>query len=107
MSSKTFKVIALFVSLLFINIEAAQAGLVHKFKRIILNEFPDYQIVYLTIAVFFVGFIIYVMFAPVRIGNQKSIWLDYFPSKSNLNDYQNKRAQVKKISIILNNPSQG
>lgn len=105
MSSKTFKVIALFVSLLFINIEAAQAGLIHKFKLIILHEFPDYQLVYLSITAFFVGFILYVMFAPVHIGNQKSVWLDYFPNKSNLNDYQNKRALVKKISSILNSPA--
>lgn len=105
MNSRTFKVIVILVGLLFINIEAAQAGLIHKFKAIILHEFPDYQILYITMGFAAVGFVLYVMLTPVSIGNQKSIWLDYFPNNPNKSPYQNKKDLVKRISVILNNPS--
>ena len=103
MNSRTFKVIVILVGLLFINIEAAQAGLIHKFKAIILHEFPDYQLVYLSLGLGAIGFFMYVLLTPVSIGSQKSVWLDYFPNNRNQSQYQNKKDLVKRISVILHN----
>jgi hypothetical protein len=105
MSRKTFKVIVILVGLLFLNIEAAQAGLIHKFKSIILNELTDFQLFYISAGVFSCGFLLYVTLTPVSIGNQKSVWLDYFPNNPHESRFQSKKNLVKKISTILNSPS--
>lgn len=104
MNGRTFKVIVILVGLLFINIEAAQAGLIHKFKSFILHEFSDFQLFYLISGVFAIAFLLYVMFTPVVIGNEKSVWLDYYPPESQRTIYQNKKEMVKRISVILKTP---
>jgi hypothetical protein len=105
MNNRTFKVIVILVGLLFLNIEAAQAGLIHKFKAIIMHELSDYQLIYISMGFAACGFLLYVMLTPVSIGNQKSVWLDYFPNNPNKSQFQNKKDLVKRISVILNNPS--
>lgn len=101
MSNRTFKTILLLVGLLFINIEAAQAGLIHKLKSYILHEFTDFQLFYISAAVLSVGFLIYVVATPVVIGTQKSVWLDYYPNNPNFSSYQNKKDLVKRITSML------
>jgi len=106
MNGKTFKVIVILVGLLFINIEAAQAGLIHRFKSFILHEFSDFQLFYMVSAIAAVGFLLYVLLTPVLIGNEKSVWLDYYPSDRQRSRYQNKKEMVKRISVILKTPNE-
>lgn len=103
MKNSTFRIIAFLVGLLFINIEAANAGLVQKLRLYIRHEFTDFQLVYFT-ALFLVGaFLIYVVFTPVSIGREKRTWLSYSSYNPNRQDYQTRRGVVKKISNILQN----
>jgi hypothetical protein len=89
--------------MLFLNIEAAQAGLVHKIKLYIRHECPDYQLLYIALALLVLGFLSYVLFAPVLIGKEKWAWLNYYSYQPNRHDYQSKRATIQKISGILSN----
>ena len=103
MKKGTLKTIIILVALLFINIEAAQAGLVNKFKIYIRHEFSDYQLLYLIAGFVFLGFLSYIIFTPVLIGKQKWAWLTYYSYNPNRHHYQNKREMIKKISGILQN----
>ncbi|MCC6369648.1 MAG: hypothetical protein IT236_01445 [Bacteroidia bacterium] len=103
MSNRTFKTILFLVGLLFLNIEAAKAGLLNRFKYFIHSEFNNEQLAFLSIGFVLLAGLLYVMFAPVAIGNQKSIWLDYSPKAHKGGTYQSKRDQVKRISLVLNN----
>jgi hypothetical protein len=107
MKKSTLKTIVVLVGLLFINIEVAQAGLIHKIKIYIRHEFSDYQVVYIMIGLLLLGFLSYVIFTPVLIGKQKSAWLSYYSYASQKPDYQNKRLTIKKISGILKNEPAG
>jgi hypothetical protein len=102
MSSRTFKVIVLLVGLLFINIEAANAGLVQKITLYIRHEFSNTQLIYFISIFMIVGFLTYVLFTPVSIGKEKRGWLNYYSYSPGGHDYQRKRDVVKKISDILN-----
>jgi hypothetical protein len=102
MNNRTFRIIVLLVGLLFINIEAANAGLVQKFRLYIKHEFSDTQLIYLVSIFMILGFLTYVLFTPVSIGKEKRGWLNYYSYMPNNHDYQRKRDVVKKISNILN-----
>lgn len=91
------------VSLLFLNIEAAHAGLVHKLKNYIRLEFTDIELFYIFGGSLSLAFLGYVIFTPVHIGNKKWAWLNYYSYQPNRHDYQSKRVMVKKISGILKN----
>lgn len=103
MKKSTLKTIIILVSLLFINIEAAQAGLIHKFKLYIRHEFSDYQLLYFTAGLLVLGFLSYILFTPVFIGKEKWSWLSFYSFDPNRHKYQAKRDVIKKISIILKN----
>jgi hypothetical protein len=103
MKNRTLRVIIILVSMLFINIEAAQAGLVHKFRIYIHQEFPDNQFLFITFSLLFIACLSYVLFAPVLINKQKWGWLNYYSYQPGRQDYQSKRMSVKKISDILQN----
>jgi hypothetical protein len=107
MKKGTFKIIIILVSLLFINIEAAQAGLINKFKIYIRHEFSDYQLFYLVFGFTIFGLLSYIIFTPVLIGKEKWAWLSYYSYNPNRHAYQSKRVMVKKISGILKNPEFG
>lgn len=94
MNRATLRTIIILVSLLFLDIEAAHAGLIQKFRVFILQEFPGYQWLYLSIALLSAGFLAYVVFTPVVIGKEKWAWL-------NVPDYQARRQSVSRISEIL------
>jgi hypothetical protein len=103
MKKGTLKTIIILVVLLFINIEAAHAGLIQKFKIYIRHEFSDYQLLYFAAGFLFLGFLSYIIFTPVFIGKEKWAWLSYYSYTPNRHDYQSKRVMVKKISGILKN----
>jgi len=103
MKKGTLRIIIILVGLLFVNIEAAQAGLVHKVKIYIRHEFSDDQFIYLVILSLFLGFLSYIIFTPVLIGKRKWAWLSYYSYSPSRHDYQSKRDMVKKISGILKN----
>ncbi len=103
MRNKTFKTIVILVSLLFINIEVAQAGLVHKFKAYIRTELTDYQLIYALIGLLTLSFLSYVILTPVFIGKEKWGFLSYYSYNPAVNRYQNKKITVRKISNILKN----
>ncbi len=105
MKKSTVKTIIILVGLLFINIEAAQAGLVTKLKLYIRHEFSSFEFYYYAVILIAMGFLTYVIVTPVVIGKQKSVWLNYYSYSTGRYNYQNKRNAVKRISQILNNNS--
>ena len=103
MKNRTLRVIIILISLLFLNIEAAHAGLIHKLKSYIRLEFTDFELFYIFGGSLSLAFLGYVIFTPVLIGNKKWAWLNYYSYQPNRHDYQSKRDMVKKISGILKN----
>jgi hypothetical protein len=103
MKKGTLKTIIILVAMLFINIEAAQAGLVHKFRIYIRHEFSDYQLLYIISGIMLISFLSYIIFTPVLIGKEKWSWLSYYSYNPNRHAYQSKRNVIKKISGILKN----
>ena len=104
MSNRTFKVIVFLVILLFINIEAAQAGLVHRLKLFIQNEFSDFQLFYISGGTLVVAVLLCIIAMPVHIGKEKRIWFTDI-DVSGAHDYRSRRMAVKRISNILTSPS--
>ena len=102
MQNRTIRVIIFLVGLLFLNIEAAQAGLVHKLKLYISHEFTESQLYYMLGGVMVFGVLSYIIFTPVLIGSEKWAWYKYFTFNPVQQKYQDKRQMVKKISGILN-----
>lgn len=107
MKKGTLKTIIILVVMLFINIEAAQAGLINKFKIYIRHEFSDYQLFYLVVGFLFFGLLSYIIFTPVFIGKERWAWLSYYSYNPNRHDYHSKRLMVTKISGILKNTDLG
>lgn len=103
MKKGTIKTILILVSLLFLNIEAAHAGLIGKIKIYIHHEFTDLQLAYSLFSLGAIGFILYVIFAPVEIGKQKRAWLSYYSYSPSRHKYQSKRDSIRKIEEILTN----
>jgi hypothetical protein len=103
MKSRTLRVIIILVATLFLNIEAAQAGLIQKLKLYFRQEFPHNEFLLLFGGLVFAAFIVYVLFAPVLINKQKWSWLNYYSYQPGRQDYKSKRITVKKISEILQN----
>lgn len=103
MKNRTFRTIVILISLLFINIEAAHAGLVQKFKLYIGHEFPGLQFIYIVGAALTIVFLLYIIFAPAFKEGVKIAGNSYYMH----NTYQNKRNNIKKISDILREPQSG
>jgi len=97
MKNRTFKVIVILVGLLFLNIEAAHAGLVQKFKLYIGHEFPGYQPVYIIASILSVSLLSYIILTPMPFKETGKLGGGYYPQQT----FQNKRSRVKKISAIL------
>ena len=101
MKRSTIKTIIILVALLFINIEAANAGLISKLKLYIHHEFSMTELFYYSLGLITLSFVSYVIAAPVSIGREKASWMNYYrysPLK-----YQYKRETVRKITEILSN----
>ncbi len=101
MNSRTVKVILILVGLLFANIEAAHAGLIHKLKLYIHHEFTDWQFLLALAGTLLFGFLTYIIATPVSIGKQKLIWLTSF--SYNKGSFDSKRKFITKAGNILNN----
>lgn len=101
MYKKTYKFILVLVALLFANIEAAHAGLVHKLKLYIHHEFSDWQFLLILIGFISFGLLTYIIATPVSIGKQKLIWLTSFSYSRD--SFESKRKFVAKTGNILNN----
>jgi hypothetical protein len=101
MNNRTIRVIIFLVSLLFLNIEAAQAGLIHKLKIYIRHEFTEWQLIYILGGMGLFGILSYIIFTPVLIGSEKWAWYKYFTFNPVRPKYQDKRHVVKKIAGIL------
>lgn len=100
MKNRTLKVIIILVGSLFLNIEAAHAGLVHKFKVYIHQEFPGYQFVYILGALVALAFFLYIVFTPAFKDKGRFAGSGYYPQPT----YHSKRLRVKKIADILRAP---
>jgi hypothetical protein len=107
MKNRTIRIIAILVCLLFINIEAAQAGLILKLKLFIRHEFADYRLEYISLILLLTSALAYIIFSPVAIGSEKWAWYNYFTYNPGRNNYSNKKDVVKKISVILNQKRDG
>lgn len=101
MNKKTFKVILILVSLLFANIEAAHAGLIHKFKLYIHHEFANWQVLLIVSGFFMFGFLTYIIATPISIGKQRLIWLTSFSFQKD--SFESKRKFITKTGNILSN----
>lgn len=101
MTKKSIKIIVLLVTMLFANIEAAHAGLVHKLKLYIHHEFATWQFVLILCALMLLSFISYIVLTPVSIGKQKLILLTSFSFTKD--SFDAKRKFVTKTGNILSN----
>jgi hypothetical protein len=104
MKNQTVRIIITLVALLFINIEAAHAGLIHKFKLYITHEFPDWQLIFISTGLLTAGFLTYVLAVPVSIGRGRRIWFtdDDLDAVKKFGD---KKQTVRRISGILSGPA--
>lgn len=100
MKKRTLKTIITLVSLLFLNIEAAQAGLIHKFKTYLGREFSGYQLFYIVGATFAVAALAYIIYAPAFKEDKTKTFRERLKD-----DFHSQKARVKKISGFLNNKS--
>jgi len=104
MSKSTLRFTILLVFSLFLNIEAAQAGLINRIRIYVLREFPDYQFPWLFSGLALTVLLLYILLAPVKIGKEKRIWLNYDPFPARRHRYDQKKASVSRISEVLHQP---
>ncbi len=100
MSSRTIKTIITLNLTLCLTIEAAQAGLLHKIKLFLLQEFNLTALTMTAMAFIVILAVLYILLAPVSIGRQKSVWLN-MSEGSKPNGMGHRKAQVRRISAIL------
>lgn len=101
MTKKSIKTILFLPAMLFANIEAAHAGLVHKLKLYIHNEFETWQFLLIIGLLLFTSLLTYIIITPVVIGKQKLIFLGSFTHQKD--SFQSKRKFVSKTGQILSN----
>ena len=100
MNSSTLKTIIALNLTLFITIEAAQAGILHRVKVFLLQQFDPALLIILSLVIILVSGVLYVLFTPVLIGNQKTVWLNVSGAYKTRR-LRARKAQVKRISAIL------
>lgn len=101
MSKSTLRFSIILVITLFLNIEAAQAGLLTRIKIYVLREFPDQQFPWLISGVVLGSIFLYGLLAPVKIGKEKRVWLNYDPFPARKHRFDQKKASVSRISEVL------
>ena len=87
------------MSLLFANIEAAHAGLIHQIKLYIHHEFTNLQVILFLGTLFSFSFVGYIIVTPVSIGKEKLIWLTSFSFQKD--SFESKRKFIVKTDRIL------
>ena len=92
MKNKTVRVIVILVGLLVLNIEAAHAGITHKFKLFISNELSEFQLLYVSFGLLSMGLLGYIIFMPAfkDRGNFADTLQNY-----NLRAYQQQKRKKK------------
>jgi len=100
MSKRLIRFIAILVSLLFINIEAAQAGLVHRLRLYIKAEMSSEELFFSSLAFLLGTFVLYVIFTPLRINNQRLGWYTYFTFTTR-ETVRERRTLIKRINGLL------
>lgn len=103
MKNRTVRVIIILVGLLILNIEAAHAGITHKFKVLIANEFNGIQLFYVLGGVLMMGVLSYIILTPAFKESGKTIAEANFFQIYNRQNYQDKKIRVRKIRNILKN----
>ena len=98
MGKRTFKWIVTLVSLLFLNIEAAQAGLVSRIRLFIEAEFGRSELWYITLSLLAVSAVLYVLFSPVPGVSTRSV----SPFLTVQDSYSKRKRSVKNIVDALN-----
>ena len=95
------KLILVLVGMLFLNIEAAHAGLVGKVKLYIRAEFAPEQLTAIVAALLGLAVLGYVLFTPVRINNERRRWLNYFSHSNHRKSMRHRRQFVARINHVL------
>jgi hypothetical protein len=103
MKNKTLRVIIILVGLLVLNIEAAQAGITHKFKALIAHELSDFQLMYVGGGLLVIAFFGYVIFTPAFKEQGRSSLAATYLETYTRQRYRVRRDRIRKISEILNN----
>ncbi|HOZ86787.1 MAG TPA: hypothetical protein PL029_03465 [Bacteroidia bacterium] len=103
MKNKTVRVIVILVGLLVLNIEAAHAGITHKFKVFINHELSDFQLMYVSFGLLSLSVLGYIIFMPAfKDKGNFAGGAAYFQNYTT-HTYQHKRKRIKKIAQILKN----
>ena len=97
MKNKTVKVIIFLVGLLFLNIEAAQAGLIQRFKLYIGHEFPGYGLAYLFAFALPAALLSYIILIPATFKESGRHISGYNTRQT----FGSRRSEIKKIANIL------
>lgn len=104
MKNRTVRVIIILVGLLILNIEAAHAGITHKFRILISSELNNFQLFYVFGGGLTLGLLSYIIFTPAfKEGSKTATAASTYLQTFNRQTYQNKRIRVKKIRSILKN----
>ena len=101
MSKRMIRTILVLVSMLFLNIEAAQAGLVGKLKLYIAAELPHWLLVMLLGSALLLIPVLLVIFTPLYINNQRLVWHSYFTFHPDLSRFAARRRSVNRIRETL------
>jgi hypothetical protein len=101
MNGRTLRVIVILVGMLFINIEAAQAGLVTRLKMYIQAEFPRNELVYVVFGSLVAAFILYVIFSPEPGQHGRPKYAGWGTAAIPGSTYREKRRAVTRIAAAL------
>jgi hypothetical protein len=74
MEKRTIKTLLILICLLFINIEAAQAGLVKELRHFVDAHFSEPGLLISLTALLFGGGFTAIVLLPVKIGSEKKVW---------------------------------
>lgn len=107
MKNRTVRVIIILIGLLVLNIEAAQAGITHKFKVLIASELSNFQMIYISGGLLTLGFLTYVIFTPAFKEKGKTAAIPAYFFNSSHQNYEIRRQRIKKIADILKNTETG
>ena len=103
MKNKTLRVIIILVGLLVLNIEAAHAGITHKFKVLISNELSDFQLFYMGGGALSLALLAYIIFTPAFKEKGKSSLAGTYIENYGTHTFKVRRNRIRKISGILSN----
>ena len=100
MEKRTLKAIVLLICLLFLNIEAAQAGLVKELRHFVDMHFSEPGFYISLTGVLFGGGFTAIVLLPVKIGSEKKVWFtDIEPGVRT--KFAARRESVTRIAKVL------